>query len=238
VGAAGLLFAVLLPGVASGMDRWNLFAVLSPFEVLGAAIGAWLVARRPGPFAAGVLLGLGALSSVAALGLVKFAVERLDGAAMLPVTFAVLGAFAVLAAGISRLRAAGDEAPLSVDPGTLVLGLAGTALACVALFVNYDGFSSLWIEVGEGESAEFFFEPCLAVIAMLTGVVLVGGRPRFAAGLLLAAGAATALHFAGVLVAAWRAIGEVGEVRPAGFIGVAAGLLVLAAGFVLLRRSS
>jgi hypothetical protein len=35
---------------------------------------------------------------------------------MLPVTFAVLGALGVLAAGSSRLRAAGDEAPLSVDP--------------------------------------------------------------------------------------------------------------------------
>ena len=38
------------------------------------------------------------------------------------------------------------------------------------------------------------------------------------------------LHFAGVLVAAWRAIGEVGEVGSAGVVGVLGGLIVLAAG--------
>ena len=37
--------------------------------------------------------------------------------------------------------------PAGADPGPLVLGLAGVALAVVALIVDYDGFSSLWDEV-------------------------------------------------------------------------------------------
>ena len=33
-----------------------------------------------------------------------------------------------------------------------------------------------------------------------------------------------------MIVAAWRAIGEVGEIRAAGFIGVLGGLLIVASG--------
>src|SRR5262249_44577788 len=99
-----------------------------------------------------------------------------------------------------------------------------------ALFVHYDGYSSLWSEVGEGESAEFFFEPALAVGLLLIGLGMLGTRPRFASALVLAVGFATALYFAGVLVAAWRAIGEVGEVGAAGWLGVLGGCAAVAAG--------
>ena len=115
--------------------------------------------------------------------------------------------------GLSPAGAA--VAPL--DPAALILGLGGAALSTVALFVSYDGFSSLWSEVGEVGSAEFFFEPMVAVVVMLAGLVALGTRPRFACGLLLAVGMAGTLHFLGVIVAAWRAIGEVGEVQPGGF---------------------
>ena len=84
--------------------------------------------------------------------------------------------------------------------------------------------------MGEGESAEFAAEPVVVVAAVLAGLALLGARPRVAAGLLLAVGTAASLHYAGVIVAAWRAIGEVGEIRAAGFIGVLGGLLVVAAG--------
>jgi len=70
----------------------------------------------------------------------------------------------------------------------------------------------------------------VAVVAMLVGLVALGSRPKFAAGLLLAIGATTALHFLGVIFAAWRAIGEVGDIRAAGFIGLLGGLLVAADG--------
>jgi hypothetical protein len=111
-----------------------------------------------------------------------------------------------------------------------VVGLAGAALAGVAIFVNYDGFSSLWSELSDGESAEFVFEPVVLVAAMLLGLGLLGAQPQLAAGLLLAAGTAACAHYLGVIVAAWRAIGEVGGIRAAGFIGVLGGLLVVAAG--------
>jgi hypothetical protein len=135
------------------------------------------------------------------------------------------------------LRASPLPATGQVDPAALVLGLAGAGLAAVTIFVNYDGFSSLWVELQEGESAEFFFEPAVIVIVALLGLGLLGTRPRVAGGLLLAAGVTASLHYLGLLVAAWRAIGEVGEVKAAGFIGVAGGLLILAAGRLASRRA-
>jgi hypothetical protein len=173
--------------------------------------------------------------TVASLALLRFTLERLDGLSTLLAVVVLAGAGATLAAGVGCLRVSRPEAPAAVDPGPLVFGLAGAALAAVALFVNYDGFSSLWTELQEGESAEFFVEPAVAVAAALAGLVLLGSRPRLAAGLLGAVGLATALHFLGLIVAAARAIGEVGDTRAAGFIGVLGGLLILAAGAWALR---
>ena len=230
-GAVALLAVAVIAALADGPDRWNLFAVLPPFEAVAAAPAVWWAAERRSPFTAGVLLGLGVLMTAGAIGMVKFAVERLDGLGGVLAIVLLAGAVAILAAGVNALRASPAGAPGSPDPGALVLGLAGTALAGAALFTRYDGFSSLWSEVGETESAEFFFEPAVAVMAMLVALLVVLAlRQELAAGLLVALGAATALHFLGVIVAAWRAIGEVGDIRAAGFIGLLGGLLVLAAG--------
>ena len=238
VGALALLAALLIPLVAEAPDRWNVFAVLSPFEVIGVAVVTWLLARAPTEVAAGALIGFGALTVVASLGLLRFTAERLGGLETLLAVVTLFGAGAILAAGVRALRSSQPgPAAAGADPGPLVLGLAGIALACVALIVDYDGFSSLWDELLEGESAEFFFEPAVAAAAALAGLVLLGARPRLAAGLLLAVGTATTLHYAGLIVAAWRAIGEVGEIRGAGYIGLLAGLLILAAG-ALARSSS
>ena len=79
--------------------------------------------------------------------------------------------------------------------------------------------------------------PAVAVVALLAGIVLLQARPRFAAGLLVAVGFGTALQFLGVLIAAWRAIGEVGEVGSAGAIGLFGGLIVLAAGAYAARTA-
>jgi hypothetical protein len=138
------------------------------------------------------------------------------------------GGIAILVAGLRAPRP--QETPKPVDPATLILGLAGVALVTVALFQNYDGSSSLWSEVGEGQSAEFFFEPFAIVIASLIGLVGLGSRPRFSAQLTYVVGVAAALHFLGLLVAAALAIGEPGEVKAAGFIGLIGGVLIAAAG--------
>ncbi len=233
-GAVSLLAVVLIAILAPGDERWNLFAVLSPLEAVGIALGTWTVARGrfPAPFTAGILLGFGLLATAGSIGLLKFAFERLGTGSAVLAIIVLAGALAILTAGLEVMRTVprGDGRE-TVDPATLVLGLAGTALAGAALFTRYDGFSSLWSEVGEVDSAEFFLGPAVAVVAVLgTLVVVMAARPRLASGLLIALGSAGALHFLGVIVASWRAIGEVGDIGPAGFIGVLGGLLVAAAG--------
>jgi hypothetical protein len=232
-----LLVALLIPLLAEWPDRWNLFAVLSPFEAIGVGLGVWIVAqslraaRISASTAAGALIGFGGLTLIASIALLRFTINRLDALSTVLAVIVTAGAAAILLAGIGCLRAAAPPPTIAnVDPAPLVLGLAGAVLCGVALFTNYDGFSSLWSELADGESAEFVFEPVALVAAALIGVGLLGARPRVASGLLLAAGTAAVLHHLGVIVAAWRAIGEVGEIRAAGFIGVLGGLLVLAAG--------
>jgi hypothetical protein len=228
---------LLIPVFAESPDRWNVFAVLSPFEAVGFGLVAWALSRGrvDASLAAGLLLGFGSLLTITALGLVKFASERLSGLETLLAVLVLLGALAALAAGVGWLRVAPPPAQGTLDPGALVLGLAGAALAALALFVNYDGFSSLWVEMQEGESAEFFLEPAVLVIVALLGLGLLGSRARLAGGLLVAAGLAGFLHYLGLLIAAWRAIGEVGDVKAAGFIGLLGGLLILAAGALASR---
>ncbi len=244
-GALSAVAALLIVLLAEGFDRWNLFAVLSPIEAVGVAVATWLIARALSAgridtsLAAGWLLGFGALGVVAALALLRHTSERLGGLSTLLAVIVLLGAGAILAAGVGCLRASPPErGATTFNPGPLVLGLAGIGLAGVALFVDYDGFSSLYDELVETESAEFFFEPAVAVVAALTGLVLLGSRPRLAAGLLLAVGTAASLHFLGLLAAAARAIGEVGDTRAAGYIGVVGGLLILAAGALASRAKA
>jgi caspase domain-containing protein len=234
-GAPALLAALPTPVLASSYEGWNLFAVLSPFEAIGAALASWYVSytlsrsRMSTSFAAGILVAVGALTFVASCALLKFTIERVDPVAIVLSVVVLLGSIVILVAGVSCMQASSGVADVvPVDPGALLLGLAGVSLAFAALFVNYDGGSTLWSEVGERTSAEFFFEPATVVIAMLVGLLALGSRPKFAAGLLLAIGGATALHYLGVVFAAWRAVGEVGNVRAAGFIGLLGGLLVAA----------
>jgi hypothetical protein len=192
----------------------------------------------PTSFAAGVFVAVGVLTAVAACGLLKFSGERINAVAIVLAVVVLLGSLAILAAGVACMRASAGTADVTpVDPGAMLIGLAGVSLAFAALFLNYDGFSTLWSEVGERTSAEFFFEPAVAVIVMIVGLVVLGSRPKFASGLLLAVGAATAFHFLGVIFAAWRAVGEVGSIGEAGFIGLLGGLLVALDGAYVYRSS-
>ena len=244
-GALALVAGLLIPVLAEWPDRWNVFAVLSPFEAVGVGLGTWVVAqlltarRISTSEAAGALVGFGGLTLIASIALLRFTINRLDALSVVLAIIVFLGAAATLAAGIGCLRTAPRGGPISsVDPSVLILGLAGAGLAAVAMFTKYDGFSSLWSELAEGESAEFVFEPAVLVVAILLGLGLLGGQPRLAAGLLLAVGTTTSLHYLGVLVAAWRAIGEVGDIKSAAFFGVLGGLLVVAAGALAHRAAT
>ena len=226
IGAVALLAGLLIPLFAEFADRWNVFAVLSPFELVGVAALVWIAAsgRLSAEVAGGVLVGCGAVALAGAIGLLKFTSQRLGAVGVLLAVVVFLAAAAILVAGVRSLRStARGPAAAGADPGPLVLGLAGVGLAVVALIVDYDGFSSLLDELKEGDSAEFFFAPAVGAAAALAGLLLLAARPRFAAGLLLAVGTALTLHYLGLLVAAWRAIGEVGDVRSASYFGIVGG---------------
>jgi hypothetical protein len=143
----------------------------------------------------------------------------------------MVGSALTLVAGLDCVRASVRvPTPPRVDPVALVIGLAGAGLLLAALFQHYDGFSSLLSEVEEGGSWEFFLVPGVAVVLGLAGLFALAWWPGLGAGTLVAVGGQTAVHYVGVLIAASRAAGEVGDVGPAGFIGLFGGLVLAAAG--------
>lgn len=244
--AAGvaLLAAALGPQlITDTTTRWNTFAVFSLFEAVLAAAALWVVAgalrsrRLPPQFAAGVLLSIGALVVAGALGMITYAGELVGPVAVLLSLVALVGAGVAIAAGIACLQVPGDRSGGATDWSMTGLALLGTGLTVAALFLKYDGESSLWTEVEEVSSAEFAYLPVTAVLLLVIAVFLLGPRRPLAAGILSATGALTAAHFVGVLLAATFAVGEVGEVRSAWVFGVAGGLLAALAGWQSIGRS-
>ena len=244
-GAVAVLAAIAIPFTPT-YNEWNAFAVFSPIEALGVALavagvaGALLTNRVHASPAAGLLLGFGLLTTVGALALLSFVLRRLDTPERVASVLVVPGAIAILAAGlVCARRSLGPGASGRLDGAALGLGIAGAVLSFVSLFVDYDGFSSLMDELAEGESAEFFFGPAAAVAVTVVALVFLASlsRPQFASGLLFAAGAQSALHYLGLIVAAALAVGERGEVRAGGFIGLFGALFVVAAGAAAYRSS-
>jgi hypothetical protein len=146
-----------------------------------------------------------------------------------------LGGFTILAAGLVSVWAifsSGTSSP--VDSTALWIGSAGAALMFVSLFVPYDGFSSL-----ADESGAFVAAPAVAIAAAAVALAMLGRRssPTLASGMLLAIGVQSALHFFGLIIAAALAIGERGEVRAGGFLGLLGGLLVAVAGAYAYRAT-
>ena len=231
--AVGLLAAVPLPLLADSTTAWNSLAVVAPFEVVLAAVALLLAAGRLRrqqlltASAAGLFIVVGVLMSAAGIGLVKFSVEDISGIGAVLSLLVVCGGVGAAVAGRACVSVSKRDRDLGpVEPVWLVSALAGTALALVALFLPYDGYSSLWTEVQEGTSAEYIFEPAAVVGCLTVGLLTLSSRRRFATAVLISAGALTAVHYVGVVLAALQAIGEEGEVRAAGWIGIAGGLLV------------
>jgi hypothetical protein len=219
------------------VTAWNSFAVLSPVEGVLAAVVVWLLVdgmrsgRVPASVGGGALLALGASTAVSALALASFSSTWFDQTD--PFLFAVLvlvGAVLTFAAGIACLRIAGPAARAgTIDSAPLVIGVAGVALAFLALFVRYDGESSLATELQEGLAPYFFSAAFACVVALVAGLAL-RVWPRAAAGALLASGGVLMVHYLGVVIASAQAIGDPGNTRAGGFVGILGGLLVAAAG--------
>jgi hypothetical protein len=237
VGALGLLAVIPHSLVTFGDNSttgWNAFAVLSPIEGILAAVTVWLVVdvlrsgRMPTSVGAGALLVIGASATVNALGLAAFSARWTPSAA--PYAYVVLaGSVLTIAAAIGCLRTALPTAHSgAVGTEPFVIGGAGVAAACTALFVNYDGYSSLRSELGQ--FSEYFYSAAFACLLALGGLLALRGWPRLAAGALLASGGVLAVHYLGVVLASAKAIGEPGETRAGGFIGILGGLFVAAAG--------
>jgi Caspase domain len=238
--AAALALLAILPQslVTFGNNTptgWNAFAVLSPIEGALAALAVWLLVaalqsgRVPTSVGAGALLVFGASCTASAVGLVFFSAEWVSLSAVLFALAVLAGAVLTIAAGVDCLRTALPTAGAGrVTPEALVLGGAGVVAGFVALFVKYDGESSLVDEL-EG-LGEYFFSAAFACLLALVGLLTLRGWPRFAAGALVASGLGLAVHYLGIVLASANAIGEPGETRAGGFTGILGGLLVATAG--------
>ena len=233
VGAVSFAAAIAVPFSAPYGEDWNALAVLSPFEaagvslaVLGAAV-ALLKGRIDASLATGLLVGFGVLATAASLATRRFVGTEADALntvwARIP-----LGSVAILAAGLlcawSVLRTGRGG---SASAAGLWIGGAGAAFMIAALLVPYDGFSALIDDINA-----FVVVPLLAIAAAAVGLAILASRMsrQFASGMLLAVGVQATLHFVGLIVAAALAIGERGEVRGGGFLGLVGGLLVVVAG--------
>ncbi|SDK49053.1 Caspase domain-containing protein [Nocardioides sp. YR527] len=230
--AVGLLAAIPLPLLAEAPTSWNSFAVVTPFEVALAALALLVAAsqlrrqRLAAANAAGLFIVVGILLGAAGIGLVKFSLEDIGAVGVVLSLLVVCGAAGAVVAGRACLSVSSRDRDLGlVEPVWLVVALAGAGLAIVALFIPYDGFSSYWTEVEEGASAEYIFEPAAVVGCLAVGMLSLSSRRRFATAVLISTGALTAVHYVGVVIASWQAIGEEGEVGSAGWAGIAGGLL-------------
>ena len=120
MGAVALLAGLLIPLFAEFADRWNVFAVLSPFELVGVAALVWIAAsgRLSAEVAGGVLVGCGAVALAGAIGLLKFTSQRLGAVGVLLAVVVFLAAAAILVAGVRSLRStARGPAAAGADPG-------------------------------------------------------------------------------------------------------------------------
>ena len=104
--------ALLIVLLAEGIDRWNLFAVLSPIEAVGVAVATWLIARslrrRSHRHLARRRLAARLRRPRGRRGARRCCASRATastGSSTLLAVIVLLGALATLAAGVGCLRA-------------------------------------------------------------------------------------------------------------------------------------
>lgn len=210
-----------------------IWAVWSPIEAFGLAVlvGSAVLASNRGRLGRegieGVFLGTAVVGCAGALSFVT-AFDAEGGFLLM-----VLGAAALAGAGLLGLvtRRASEVA---LARRAIVLAAAGVLLGLAPLFVNLaDWESSLLDFKWRPMYVEMLVVGIVAAAAWL--VLLRVPRARLhAAGLLVAAGVGLGLHVLGVLVQIGHDDG-LGKLRLGGPLGIAGGLLLLAAGASVLR---
>jgi hypothetical protein len=235
-GAAALLAALAVPFTPRSYE-WNTWIILSPLEVgtvslAAASIAFGLLRRRVDlSLAAGLLICFGLLTTVESISLARFADRVFESQGSWASILVVVGAIAILAAGWGCTRRVSIPAGGGIHPRAFTLGAAGVGLLSLSLFLPFDGQTSLVSEFGG--RPEYVYGPVAAIAAAIVALVLAGSgsRPHFIAGMLLAIGAVSTLHYFGAMVAASKAWAQ-GEVQVGGLVGLLGAVLVTAAGIL------
>ena len=223
-------------GFALRLDEiWFLW---SPLEAFGAALlvaVAALKSRRGGLAREsfdGLLLGVGVIVFAA---MIAFVASPFDFDGTVVVTG--VGAAAIAGAGVLGVltrRAPGVELPRRAGR----IAAAGAALALAPLVVNV----AYWSDSGllESPPGSYAIEVLVAGAGAVLAVIVMMRAPRArlqAFGALIAVGALLTLHYVGVMIQLVKYEG-LDTLRLGGGLGVAGGLVLLAAGVSMLRFTS
>ena len=218
----------------------GVFTAAAPLGLLAGAslLGFRLLAvRRAGWLDVGLLLGFGIEAGAKGVSLLGSASGRVQaGGLVLAAGGALLvAAGAAAASHVSRRSpAAAREEPTH---GVLAFVAAlGAAMMVVAAFVPFNVANPGGNRV-VAEDSWLGVDPIVTGLAVLGGVaVLLAGRRRLAAGLLIALGLCASLlwaRYVGIPVAQWLDTDDVASPQAGGFLGLAGGLVVLGAGWRL-----
>jgi hypothetical protein len=223
-------------GFATRLDEiWYLW---SPLEAFGAALLVAVVvfrSRRGGlarESADGLLLGVSVIVFAAMVAFVGSAFD-FDGT----VAVTGVGAAAIATAGI--LGVLTRRAPeVGLPRRATRFGAAGAALGLSPLVVNLGDWDSSALL--DGWPGSYSIEVLVAGAAAIVAVVVMVRTPRarlHTAGALIAVGALLAVHYVGFMIQFAKHEG-VDSLRLGGVLGVAGGLVLLAAGIRVVRAES
>jgi TIR domain-containing protein len=197
----------------------------------------------------GVLLGFGVLTTAGAIGIWRESVEfNLDHgeAALVLFVAGMLYLTAGLLGAVRDLRARDSwSMPFRWGPASL-LAVSGAVVGVVAMVVpfgtTWEDLSAYIVDMGSADRTGIMIEPSVGVAAAAVAVYTLGKSGaigQLSAGLALALGAQTMLFYGSVIGAvidnykdAWKP-----GLGAGGFIGLAAGALLIAAGVLARRRN-
>jgi hypothetical protein len=219
----------------------DIWLIWPPVEAFGVAllIGGAIVARRRGRLGQegvdGLLLAVGL---VVCSAMVAFAGSPLEVRATGTAIFTALGAVSIAMSGaLGILTRRGREAGL---PRRIVgISAAGVLLALAPLVVNFGNWNSALLIDGIAHDYGLpnYIEVLVAGTLAIFTVLALAGAPRarlHTGGALVGIGTVLLLHLIGIAVHI-SYFTSVGDLRWGGALGIAGGLLLVAAGAMVLQ---